>query len=213
MKNPIAGAAVVIALSIAGAAIADDDTTRPEGQFLGGDADVLAGDALGFGTVIVHLHGIDAPASNRRIWPASEGAGLDGQTCTRLDGSSWECGDAAAQMLSDLVEGRHIVCTADVEDAHASQLVAAMAWTLGTCWSDEVRVGRRSLENSLNALMVLSGFAFASPATADRYAKFVEFENTARSACAGIFSGYAIEPWLWDLGIRGARRIDNSCNG
>lgn len=61
-----------------------------------GIADIIDGDTLTIGPVIVRLNGVDAPEA--------------GQTCQRFNGEKWDCGTAATQRLAGLVEGRHIDC-------------------------------------------------------------------------------------------------------
>jgi hypothetical protein len=67
-------------------------------SILGGAAEIIDGDGLMIGPVVVRIHGIDAPEI--------------GQACNRRGGGTWRCDEAATALLEDLAGGRDVECEA-----------------------------------------------------------------------------------------------------
>ena len=78
---------LVLALLAPGAVSAADMIT--------GHAEVVDGDGLTVGPVRIRLHGIDAPEL--------------GQRCAESGGGTWQCDEAAANRLEDLIGGRAVM--------------------------------------------------------------------------------------------------------
>ena len=134
-----------------------------------GTASVIDGDTIEIHGQRIRLHGIDAPESR--------------QECTRLDGTTWRCGQQAALTLSDRI-GRSIV-RCDPRDRDRYGRIIAICFK-GT--------------EDLNRWMVASGWAVA-------YRKYsldyVADEDRAHLAKVGIWSGTFDMPWDWRArGIR-----------
>lgn len=128
---------------------------------ISGPASVTDGDTFDIGSVVIRLHGIDAPEA--------------GQSCERRDGSRWDCGTQAANVLAGLVEGKDVDCEALDRDPY-NRIVARC--TAG---------GR-----DVNTEMIRAGYAFAFI----RYsADFVPEEREARAKGVGIWSGKVEAPW------------------
>ena len=150
----------VFAIVLAGAASATDNTIR-------GVATVVDGDQLVLQGYRVLLYGIDAPE-------------LD-QTC-QVDGVSWPCGRDAAVALTEIIQGRDLVC--------ADQGDAPYAKVSGIC-----DIGG----NDLNAWLVSEGWALAARHVTRRY---VKQETAAKNAERGVWRGQFVKPWEWRRGKR-----------
>ena len=119
-----------------------------------GFAQAKDGDSLMVGDTEVRLFGIDAPEFD--------------QSCTK-NGQEWSCGTAAAEQLSRLVTGKHVVCVSVGVDAHKR--------VLGRCMAGATDVNRT---------MVALGYAVAFR----RYSSdYVSAEETAKVNKRGIWAG------------------------
>jgi endonuclease YncB( thermonuclease family) len=137
-------------------------TARAEPALVG-VASVIDGDTIEIHGQHVRLQGIDAPER--------------AQTCVRLDGEQWRCGQAAAFALADHIERAVVRCEAVGTDHYGR--------ALATCFKDT---------EDLNRWLVSAGFAVAYR----RYSlAYVEAEDSARLARLGIWSGAFEMPWQW----------------
>jgi endonuclease YncB( thermonuclease family) len=123
---------------------------------------VVDGDTLRLGDRTLRLADIDAPER--------------GQTCTDAAGRWFDCGAAAAEALSRLVNGRSVVCRVDGRDRFGRGL--------GTCTAGGVE---------LNAGLVSSGWALAY----DGDARMTALETQARMAGRGLWAGGFTRPDEW----------------
>lgn len=115
---------------------------------------VVDGDTLKLRDSIIRLQGVEAPPR--------------GRTCRRNDGSSFDCGAAAASALADLVRGRTVVCHISGRDI--------TGFTQAMCEAGET---------DLNRHLVAEGWARAR---ADVPA-FSEEEHKAQSEQRGLWKG------------------------
>lgn len=137
---------MLISLLVAGALA----TSNP----IYGIARAADGDSLEINGTRVRLFGIDAPEFD--------------QICQR-SGQNWACGQASANKLKELVDGRELRCDPISEDQYGR--------TLGRCY---VR------DQEINRTMVALGLATAYR----RYSQdYVEAEQSARLAKRGLWSG------------------------
>ncbi len=105
-----------------------------------------------------------------------------GQQCRRADGTSWACGRDAAFALADLIGRRPVQC--EQRDTDRYGRVVAVCRVGGT---------------DLGAWLVRRGYALAYR----RYSKdYVDEEDAARKAKAGIWAGEFVKPWEWRRGKR-----------
>jgi endonuclease YncB( thermonuclease family) len=127
-----------------------------------GAARVIDGDSLEIASTSIRLHAVDAPEGRQR--------------CTR-DGTSWDCGGAAANRLRELVAGRAIICDRTDTDSYGR--------TVARCRNGEVDLG---------AEMVLAGLALAYR----QYGRdYVDHESRAKAANRGVWAGEFTPPWDW----------------
>ena len=112
------------------------------------------GDSLRIGETRIRLFGIDAPELN--------------QTCKR-EGSTWSCGQEAADRLSKLVTGREVRCIPVSTDQYDRVLARCSA--LGT---------------DVNRTMVATGYAVAFRKYSSDY---VSAEESARVNKRGLWAG------------------------
>lgn len=94
---------------------------------ISGRAQVLDGDTLQISSVLIRLHGIDAPEYD--------------QTCNEPDGREWRCGEASALRLEALIEGRSIRCVARDRDRFG-RIVA-------TCYVERQDLGAKLVDEGL----------------------------------------------------------------
>lgn len=86
---------------------------------LTGKAEIIDGDTLSIGAVVVRISGIDAAEL--------------GQSCALPRGGNWNCTQAAADRLAELTTGKDLVCDALGNDPYGR--------ILATCFADGVDVG------------------------------------------------------------------------
>jgi endonuclease YncB( thermonuclease family) len=127
-----------------------------------GAPSVTDGDSLRLRDSRIRLEGIDAPEID--------------QTC-QLDGETWECGDAAADALRQLIGSRYVRCKISGKDRYDR--------SLATCWVDDLEINR---------WMVKSGWALAYRRYSEAY---VDYEDQAREAERGLWQSEFITPWSW----------------
>jgi endonuclease YncB( thermonuclease family) len=160
----VAGALIVGALSglglppdLMGSAPREQDWSA-----LASEVRVVDGDTLRLGDRTLRLAAIDAPER--------------GQSCADGAGLAFDCGAAAAEALSRLVNGRSVVCTVSGRDRFGRGL--------GTCTAGGVE---------LNAGLVSSGWALAYGDDAAMLAR----EVVARASGRGLWAGNFMRPEDW----------------
>ncbi len=117
---------------------------------------VVDGETLRLNETVVHLQGVEAPPR--------------GRMCRRADGSSFDCGSAAAAALADLVRGRRVVCHLTGRDASG--------YPQAQCLAGETELNRR---------LVADGWARARA----EMPAFTHEESAARSSARGLWRGGA----------------------
>jgi endonuclease YncB( thermonuclease family) len=132
----------------------------PRTETISGRAKVVDGDSLEIGDVRIRLHAIDA---------------FEGRQICHRDGSTWDCGSAAAKKLEALVGEGEIDCRKTDIDNYGR--------TVAICSNGEVDLG---------AEMVQAGLALAYREFGDDY---VDEEDDARAARRGAWSGEFTPPW------------------
>ena len=129
-----------------------------------GVARVINGDTIQIGNRIIRFFGVDAPEPN--------------QTCADRNGSSYRCGQKAAEELRKMLGNSEVTCTIMQQNnrGHA----------IGTCAVGAYDVG---------AALVFNGWALAyRQYSGDVY---VPYENSARSQQLGLWEGEFYMPWDW----------------
>lgn len=139
---------------------------------IAGRLKVIDGDSFEIGSVGVRLFGVDAPEGR--------------QSCTRGDGSSWRCGEAAADELRRLAGSREVDCVPRDEDDYG-RIVAV-------CRAGNVDLG---------AAMVRAGLAVAYRRYSDDY---VDEEREAQAARRGLWAGEFVRPEEYRRDERSAAR-------
>lgn len=123
---------------------------------------VVDGDTLRVGATTVRLMGLDAPER--------------GQTCRRADGTVFDCGAAATDILAGLVHERHVTCRVHGADRYGR--------SLGVC-----KAGRRELNREL----VAAGYAIART----ELPPLQVLEAEARAARRGLWATTFDRPDAW----------------
>ena len=129
---------------------------------LTGRARVVDGDTLEVAGQMVRLHGIDAPES--------------AQTCRNASGAPWDCGTAAARLLTALTAGRTLRCSGGATDAYDRRIAVC------TVAGDGVDLG---------AALVAEGLAVAYTKYSDDY---LPLQRLAEKAGKGLWSGDFMMP-------------------
>jgi endonuclease YncB( thermonuclease family) len=129
---------------------------------LAAEVRVVDGDTLRLGDRTVRLAGVDAPDR--------------GQDCADASGRWFDCGAAAAEALSRLVNGRSVLCLVSGHDRFGRGL--------GDC---------RAGGAELNAGLVASGWALADEAGTPLHG----LEAQARGATRGLWAGGFARPEAW----------------
>lgn len=125
-----------------------------------GTARVVDGDTLRVNGVAVRLHGIDAPEI--------------AQTCKTEHGVEWACGRVVARVLTDMLNGRTVICVGTELDKYSR--------TLAKCSVDGQDIG---------AFLVENGLAMAYRKYSDDY---IPAEIRAADADMGFWSGTVQTP-------------------
>lgn len=161
----LAGAVIVAALSgiglppdLMGSAPREQDWSA-----LAAEVRVVDGDTLRLGDRTLRLSGIDAPER--------------GQSCTDAAGRWFDCGAAAAEALSRLVNGRSVLCRVQGRDRYGRGL--------GLCTAGGAE---------LNTGLVVSGWALAYE---DDNLPMQTAEAAARLAGRGLWAGSFTRPDAW----------------
>src|SRR5690606_8715495 len=152
-------------------------------QTISGYARAVDGDTLEMTGYRVRLFGIDAVER--------------GQVCDRA-GEAWRCGEEAAALLAELVEGREIACEArDTDDYGRTVAGEARDTAVYGRTAAECRAGRIDL----SAAMAGAGYAVALGDFCEAYLLPVV---AARRARAGIWASEFAEPRAWraENGVR-----------
>jgi endonuclease YncB( thermonuclease family) len=129
---------------------------------LAAEVRVVDGDTLLLGERTVRLASVDAPER--------------GQGCADAGGRGFDCGAAAAEALSRLVNNRSVLCLVTGHDRFGRGI--------GTCTAGGV---------ALNAALVASGWALAY----DDAAELLALEAEARRAARGLWAGGYTRPEPW----------------
>ncbi len=125
-----------------------------------GRARAISGDTLRIARRIVRLDHIEAPER--------------GQTCTRDNGKSWRCGEAARAALARLIGRARIICT------------------ISSGRSDAIaRADCRKGDDDLAVALVRGGHVFAETGF---FARHSGLEDEAREAKRGLWAGAAERP-------------------
>lgn len=144
-----------------------------------GRAEVVDGDGLTIGPVRIRLHGIDAPEL--------------GQRCAERGGGTWQCDEAAANRLDDLIGGSEVSCEPLDRDAYG-------------------RIIARCTANGadLAAVLASEGRVWAFHRYSEDYA---EAEEAARAEGLGIWQASTEPPWDYraDRWERAAEQAPDSC--
>ena len=151
-------AAVFVAAFAAGPAHA-----REQAAPIIGRASVIDGDTIEIDGERIRLFGIDAPESR--------------QTCTDAQGTTYRCGQRAAQALDDQISEGVVTCVPRDRDRYGR--VVAVCSAHG---------------EDLSAWMATRGWALAFRRYSDDY---VPAEDLARRHGAGMWSGQFVPPWEW----------------
>jgi endonuclease YncB( thermonuclease family) len=141
---------------------------------LEGRATAIAGDTLRLSGSTVVLDGIEAPERD--------------QSCGR-PGEQWSCARAAKEALSDILQGKRIVC--EITGTNETGEMTARCGTNG---------------EDVAAKLVEGGHVFAKPGI---FARYGSIESTAKSEKAGFWMGAAQRPAeyrakLWEEAKRAA---------
>jgi endonuclease YncB( thermonuclease family) len=162
----LALAGIGIAAALSGLGLPSDlfgsAPRQAEWSALGAEVRIVDGDTLRLGDRTLRLAAIDAPER--------------GQRCTDATGSWFDCGAAAAEALSRLVNGRSVVCRVEGQDRYGRGL--------GTCVAGGAE---------LNSGLVSSGWALAY---GDDPGMTV-LETQARLAGRGLWAGGFTRPEEW----------------
>lgn len=142
------------------AAVATGSLSAANGQRLEGRAIIKSGDTLRIDGTTVRLGGIEAPDRD--------------QTCQRVGGKPWRCGQAAAEVLTRLTRGKDVVCDLGKADSAGVPIAAC-------------RAGDVDLADQL----VRNGHVFAETGM---FATYSSAESAARNAKAGVWSGEIERP-------------------
>ncbi|MCG3776555.1 MAG: Thermonuclease [Nitrospira sp.] len=144
-----------------------------------GATGALAQGIVGVASVIdgdtIELHGT-------RIRLAGIDAPESRQECQRPDGTVWRCGQKAALALSDHLGGSVLKCVPSTKDRYGR--------TVATCFLGS---------EDINRWMVMQGWAVAYRQYSRAY---VQDEDHAHAAQAGIWSGRFTMPSEWRAGHR-----------
>jgi endonuclease YncB( thermonuclease family) len=159
-----AGVAMVALLSGIGVppALMGSAPREQDWSALAAEVRVVDGDTLRLGDRTVRLAGVEAPER--------------GQACADAAGRAFDCGAAAAEALSRLVNGRSVVCLVAGRDRFGRGL--------GLCSAGGAE---------LNAGLVTAGWALAGADDTDLLAK----EAEARRATRGLWAGGFRRPEDW----------------
>jgi len=139
---------------------------NPEWRAPAADVRVLDGDTLRLGDRTLRLYGLEAPER--------------GQQCVNAEGTTYDCGGAAAAALAQLIAERGVACRLHGRDRFGR--------ALGVCQAEGVE---------LNASLVAAGWALADPA---RQPALVPLEAAARARESGLWAGGFTPPPHWRAG-------------
>jgi endonuclease YncB( thermonuclease family) len=160
----LAGTAFAVLLSGLGLppALMGDAPRQQDWSALAAEVRVVDGDTLLLGERTVRLARVDAPER--------------GQSCADPAGRAFDCGAAAAEALSRLVNGRSVLCLVTGHDRFGRGI--------GTCTAGGVE---------LNMALVASGWALAY----DDARELLEQEAAARQAARGLWAAGYTRPETW----------------
>jgi endonuclease YncB( thermonuclease family) len=173
----IAGGAVVFLVS----AIGFGPVAKRQ-VFIGmvSEKNVVDGDTLRMGDVSLRIWGIDAPE--------------DHQICLHPDGSPYDCGAIAADVVRKLATPGPIFCRAP-KGAQTRQLTESFGRPLVTCGSDQQGYGNLP---DIGQTMVAMGFAAPYQSSDGEYETSYKTEgDAARDGKMGFYAGEFLSPTKW----------------
>lgn len=100
-----------------------------------------------------------------------------GPMCERQNGQVWPCGNASGFALYQLIKDEAVRCKGQKRDYYKRRLAECFVGGL-----------------SINAWMVLNGWALADVKYGSNYH---EFEDYAEQEKRGVWSGSFMAPWKW----------------
>lgn len=165
-RLPLLGAVIGLAALASGLALPPDlmgsAPREQDWSALAAEVRVVDGDTLRLGDRTVRLAGIEAPER--------------GQNCADPSGRWFDCGAAAAEALSRLVNNRSVLCLVSGRDRFGRGL--------GRC---------NAAGAELNAGLVSAGWALADKEATELLA----LEAQARQAARGLWAGGFSRPEAW----------------
>lgn len=126
-----------------------------------GVVNVFDGDTIEIGPMLIRLHGVDAPEKAQR--------------CETPSGGTWRCGSAAADRVTDLIDGQDISCDALDRDPYGR--------IISRCFVQGQDIG---------AVLINEGLAWAF---AEYSQDYILAENVARKAAVGIWQAQTQTAW------------------
>lgn len=163
---PLIGLVAVLAALLSGLALPPDlmgsAPRQQDWSALAAEVRVVDGETLRLGDRTVRLAGVDAPDR--------------GQSCADQAGRTFDCGAAAAEALSRLVNNRSVLCLVSGRDRFGRGLAQCSAGGA-----------------ELNAGLVASGWALAG----EGQAELAGLEAEARRGARGLWAGGFTRPEEW----------------
>ncbi len=143
-----------------------------------GEAGVTDGDTIRMARATITVDGRTQELSSVRIRFHGIDAPEKGQTCGDNHGNAWSCGQDATKVLAEIVHGNIVTCS--VRDIDRYKRLVAVCSVPGIA--------------DINAELVTLGLAVAYR---DYSFDYVDEEDAARAAHAGMWAGAFDMPWDW----------------